>query len=222
MSGFDQSLLDTIDARVAKALAGMPDLHPATMTARDTSGSGGQVTFFGSGLSVAVKVPATVHAFPGDAVGVARFGPSDWIVVYSFGRWGESVSSVRVDLATGSRGVNSFADMPGSPSFTFRKRYDATRVHVTLATGMFANAAAESDFSAQFDDGAGTVADHQLFTVHLSSAAHQYGAGGDILSGLPAALYTVTARWRTNTGTMSCNSADSLFMTAREIGPVHP
>lgn len=220
---FDQSTLDAIDIRIAAALKALPELHPATMVSRATSGSAGTAQFFGSSLAVPVKVPAGVHAFAGDPVGLARFGPSDWTVVYCYTRWDASEAGVDSVAGNDSTTSASYSAISGVPTFTFRKRYDDTRVGLWMSAGLFsATSPAQGEYAVQLDDGT-TATDYFLIRLRTDAGGHVSAAAADDFAGVAAGLYTVTARWRkTSGGTMQLNNIDTVSVRVREIGPAHP
>jgi hypothetical protein len=220
---YDQGMLDVIDERIRTALAGLPGLHPATMTARDTTGPGGTATFFGTGTSTPVKVPASVHAFEGDRVGLARFGKSDWVVVYCYTRWGDSEAGINSVVGNDTTTSGTYSAIAGIPTFTWRKRYDETRVSLRMTAGLFsATFPAQGEYAMQLDDGT-TATDYFLIRLRTDAGGHVSASAEDIFPAVPAGLYTVTARWRkTSGGTMQLNNVDTVAMRCREIGPLHP
>lgn len=218
---YPMAMLDLIDQRVGVAL--VHGTHVATMTSRDTSGPGGAATFDGSGLAVPVKVPASVEAFAGDRVGLVKFGTSDWVVVYCFTQWQESYANLNAILTADATASASFVNMAGPQQFTWRKRYDTTRGEFALASGMFTNATgAEADFGVSLSLDGATAVDHYITTQHMTTVNHYCVSGFITLTGLLAGVYTVTARWRAIAGTISTSAADTLSISAREIGPLHP
>lgn len=224
MTGYAQSSVDAIDARIAKSPAGETIRHPATMVSRATSGSGGTAIFDGSTTAVPVKVPGSVHAFAGDRVGIAKFGKSDWVVVYAFPRWGDSEAGVNTVAASDSTSSASYSAISGVPTFTWRKRYDDSRAVLRLTVGMFAAAPpSQAEYAVQLDDGVNPATDYFLVRLRTDAGGHVSATAEDIIDGIPAALYTVTARWRKTTGgAAQLNNVDTVSVGCRETGQLHP
>lgn len=220
MTRFDEAILGAVEEMIAAA--GVVMQHPGTMQSRDTTGTGGAAIFDGSARSVPVKVPGSVHAFAGDRVGLVKFG-SDWVVVHCFTRWGDSEAGVNSVAGNDSTTSAAYSAVAGVPTFTWRKRYDDSRAALRLTAGAFSGTApAQGEYGLQLDDGT-TATDYFLLRLRTDAGGHVSGSAEDIISGVPAGLYTVTVRWRkTSGGTMQLNNIDTVSARCRETGPLHP
>lgn len=112
----------------------------------------------------------------------------------------------------------TFANLPGNPSCTIVKAYDATRLKVSAFIATFstlANTAVDLGVSCNSVD---TFVWHM---VHNPANTHDaYGATIFIpAAGLPAGTYTVTGRWRRSAGggTITMNADDFFNMTVEEV-----
>jgi hypothetical protein len=203
-----------IDARIAAYER--VDKASGTLVSRDTSGPGATVAFDGSQVAMPCRVSADVLTQPGDRVVLQKYG-SDWVVVGSFG-FPALGSTHEVEFATaGTTTSSSYSDMSVVVTPSFVKYYDATQVRLAMIGSCYSTATSTSvRYGIRFNG-----VDYHMGYTAFSIANNRIPsvAGWQRVDGIPAGEYTLTARWRRNsgTGTLTTSTDDLICMEADEI-----
>lgn len=206
-------LLDAIDDRI-KALMPQPPIA-GTVTYRDTTGAGVTCVFDGSPGTMPCKVYAGVDVVEGDRVGIIKIG-SEWVVFGCFSRRGPSNDIYSTTLSAGTTTSGSMVDLPGSPEFEFIKRYDDTRVEITMAMSCFSTVGSTEVGQGVIFDSTDVFVSSFYFTS--ANVRHAF-TGLAEASGLAAGTYTVGGRWdrESGTGTLTVGIQDWLSIRCVEI-----
>lgn len=209
--------LAIIDQRIAAARD--EPIAFGTVVTADLSILRATVTFDGSATAVPVKMFGHAKAVAGDRVGLVRHG-RDWVITGVMAdRWPES-RGYHALSAGGSMSSTTPADLPGSPSFTFTKRWDHTYVEMQIN-------------SAVHTDTAGCVAVFQLRAVEIGVSyniawlemqvafAPANVAGCHPRVGVPAGVHTVKGQWArwAGTGSLIQNTNSLISFKWVEVGP---
>lgn len=192
----DATLLAVIDQRIQAAATAT---NPAgTVMSVDTTNLRAMVTFDGSSLAVPVKMFGHIDAAEGDRVGLQRFG-TDWVIVGAYARRWQAVSGAHQLSAGGTMSSTTYADLPGSPSFTFTKRWATSAVLMGVHSEVLTDTAnTKAVFGLEWIDSTGTtLATYNLawlemvaaFTVGTISGLH-HG-----ITGITAGAWTVKGKW---------------------------
>jgi hypothetical protein len=221
---YNDRLLEIIDARVRASQRSTT--ATGTIASLDVIGMLAMVTMDGSTLAVPVKVPGSVAAAPGDRCLLQQFG-SDWVVTSAFSiRWPED-KGINIMAAAGSA-AGTFANMPGTPSFPFTKRYGYTRLLWTVKITTFSatlGSRVYTQATATGPPGTFTQAVGQFQFANSTGAPpiDRLLAGWDQEQlNVPVGDYTATLQWRTDTvapNSISVNAEDTITFRVREIGP---
>lgn len=206
---YNDKVLDLIDQRI-RAAAGR-DTAMGTVVERAADATTAMITIDGSSLAVPVKVFGNVPAAAGDRVGLTRFG-SDWVVIGTF--TGATTSplgsaNVQTNLGSGTLGLASYQDLPGTPGFTFAKVQSDTVVRFAVAVSLFvtvANTYCLVGFQVN-PLGVGSTVDYDV-AAHLfnSSTVYHHFSGFVRVTDLPAGEYDVIGRWRIGSGSGQMNA----------------
>lgn len=221
MPSYAETLAALMDQRVDAAFSRIS--HAGTVDSRATTGTACTVIFDGtSGVAASVKCPESVLVAPGDRVGMVKFG-SDWVIVYNYALRTLANTSFSASLSAGTlSSTGTYADMPGSPSFTYTKMRDATFMRYSVnvsglstVTGTIWRLAARivsADGSVSYDQDVGF---YRLDTT----TRQQFGRWAMAASAHSAQAYTMTARWLriSGTGVLTTDTADSVEMRAEEV-----
>lgn len=218
---YNDRQLDIIDQRVRSARA--DELRMGSVTERDPDSTSAMVTMDDSSVAVPVKVFGDCPAAAGDRVGLVKLG-SEWVVFGTFtGVTTAPLGSANVQatLGSGTTSSGAWADIPGTPGFTFTKVKTDTVVRMALAVSAFvttANVYAKWGF--EFDPvGVGSTVDYEV-AAHLYNAASVYHhASGFIrVADIAPGEYTVTGRWSrfSGSGTMNVDGNCQISMECTE------
>jgi hypothetical protein len=179
-----------------------------TVVTRDTTGSGATVQMDGSAIASPVKCAGSVFCQPGDRVTLHRYG-SDWVITNTFAAPGFGAADRYLDglaSATAALTSSAFIDLVEFGTFEFTKFHDWTSVRVGLACGAYTSAVPGKAIWAvrltAITGGIGhTPSDLTLTQIYFNQAStHTYGSGFRRLTGIPAGTYTVSLRWRRQSG----------------------
>jgi hypothetical protein len=139
--------------------------------------------------------------------------------------------TVAGDRVTGGRGgVNGFAVTSGTDtttsgpyvnlagtgsqtSFSFTKRFAASRLRVAMSAGMSTTVASGAVFGVRING-----VDYDVCAAATASGARAVGSGTAYISGVPAGTYTVQGRWKrwVGTSTLSRDVNDWLSIDVQE------
>lgn len=162
-----------------------------------------QVVFDGSGGSIPCLVGAHVSCVDNDRVGLQKFG-SEWVVMVNLGnlRW-PGASGYTAAASVGTAPVGSWSNLPGSPSFTFTKRWDTTTVRWGVQISCYSTIlSATIQVGITYNGGSTTIkCAHHTFG-NIGGDANNLDAmsfgGAKYETGLAAGTYTVTGRWQSD------------------------
>lgn len=162
-----------------------------------------QVVFDGSGGAIPCLVGAHVSCVDNDRVGLVKFG-AEWVVMVNLGnlRW-PGASGYSAAASSGTAPVGSWGNLPGTPSFSFTKRWDTTTVRWAVHIGCFATVlGATIQIGITYNGGSSTIkcGHHTFANVGGDSAnldAQTFG-GAKYETGLAAGTYTVAGRWQSD------------------------
>lgn len=218
-------MLQAIDDRVR---SGERNVTAMGTVVERTFDDNAQVVFDGSQGPVPVKVSGDVEAYPGDRVGLVKFGRW-WIVVVSMAKRWPADNGATLTPTTGySTGAFSFADVPEIGAFPFVKRWNATRVksHIDATAKSSAGLSAEWAFKFTSDMGSLEVPVawlyYDLTTLHLPACGTKYTLGAATWDGvgLPAGEYQVQMRWRSpHGGNINISADDRISGSCAEVAP---
>jgi hypothetical protein len=179
-----------------------------------------QVVFDGSGGAIPCLVGAHVSCVDNDRVGLQKFG-SEWVVMVNLGnlRW-PGAAGYSAAASTGTAPVGSWSNLPGSPSFTFTKRWDTTTVRWAAHIGCFTTVLGTSiQVGISYNAGSTTIkCAHYTFANNGGDPAldaHSFG-GAKYESGLLAGTYTVVGRWQSDAN-IQCSSDDWVSLEGIEV-----
>lgn len=224
----NDDMIALIDQRIRATTT--KDRANGLIVIRSRSTNDAAAVFAGSSTPVQVKVPSGVHAFEGDLVCLDRYG-SLWVVTHSFGTRGFGKAFYWDFQDSGAASTSGWQDMPGSPSFDFAKRYDATVTRLAMKIDAYAsNAAFTAMQHGILVAGQPNTATALTFTPLDIGLNHMIfnQTGINIMSfgvikeaTMPAGDYVLTARWRvaSGTGNINTDSNDVTIMEAAEILP---
>jgi hypothetical protein len=226
MESFGKGMVDVARDQVDVAIARYAKM--ATVTGRDTSGTGAQVSFYGSDGGVSdVKCPESVIIAAGDLVGLVKY-EHDWIVTvnYTPRALADEVNANPNPWASLQQSTTTtFIDMPNSPSVEYTKMRDGTVMRFAVqcsASGSNPANAIKLALHVTSNDGVtdyveeithmvmNVTGDHYTFTGHREAA-----------SAHPAGGYAAVVQWRRSSGTgfIQVDSNDRLYVQVREVWP---
>lgn len=180
------------------------------------------VTFDGSTQAVPVKVFGDVDAYPGDRVGLLRFG-SDWVVVGTYTRRYPSEWTMAGQGSGQSTTAGAYENISGITG-TFVKRDNATRVRASW-NGTHWNGGVNTaelyigvKLTALSD---ATVYGPQTIGELYHNPTNGHIGGFTYFTGLPAGSYTLQYMWYRagGTGTPQLTTDDWYSATVKEVGP---
>jgi hypothetical protein len=128
-----------------------------------------------------------------------------------------SENGINNATGSGTNATTSYANLPGTSSFQFIKRFADTRVRVDIQTSFFSTAVTTSARFAALINGTDYDVAQQFVNpanTHIPVAGHRY------ITGIPAGTYTVQGRWRrvAGAGTLTQAAADNwLSLSAKEV-----
>jgi hypothetical protein len=215
--------LALIDSRVKALVQRSSAVGTLSSRPSDTSV---YVTFDGSTVAVPCKVFGDVNAYPGDRVGLQRFG-SDWVVVGTYTRrypaeWTQSGQGSGQSTTSGT-----YQDITGL-SGTIVKRDNASRLRATF-NGTYYNAGSPANtaetyigvkFTAQ--DGGTVYGTYTIGELYMNPQnGHVGGFAYTPAATLPAGSYTVQYQWYRagGSGTPTLTVDDWYSVTVKEVGP---
>jgi hypothetical protein len=224
VSAYEDDEVALLDQRI-RALIPMTRAW-GTMQDRDRSGPGAMVQFEASSAAQPVKVLGNVHAFPPDKVILERYGSEWWVVGTASRRaLGHNQLSDRMD-EVGTSSSGTWVDMPGSPTITVTKLYDATQLGVYMvASGYATVASVEMNSGMRISNPAvGYDTDNSVGRFLFNDLVKHLpciGANWTVPGVPPAGTYTCTARMRraSGTGTINLDGSDWLSMWVVEEEP---
>lgn len=189
-------MLEVIEQRI-RALA-QASLAVGTVMSVDTTALRAAVTFDGSSLAVPVKMFGHVDAVEGDRVGLQKFG-TDWVIVGAYARRWQAVGGVHQLSAGGTMSSTTYADLPGSPQFTFTKRWSTSAVLMGIVSEVLTDTAnTKAVFGLEWVDGTGvTFNTYNLAWLEMVSAFNVGTIAGINagITGIPAGVWTVKGKW---------------------------
>lgn len=161
----------------------------------------------GSGLSVPCLVASNVHCIANDRVIVEEVGP-ELVVTQVLGALrGLGANGIGQACGTGNAPNGSWGNIPGTPQFTFVKRWNATKVRWMVSVGCYTSALGLTIQSGiTYNAGSTTVkTGHYTFANNGGDPALDAHNHGHVAweTGLAAGTYTVTGRWRADGLTIS-------------------
>lgn len=162
-----------------------------------------QVVFDGSGGAIPCIVGAHVSCVDNDRVLVQKCG-AEWVVMANLGnlRW-PGAAGYAAAASVGTAPVGSWSNLPGSPSFTFTKRWDTTTVRWSTHIGCFATVlGATIQVGITYNGGSTTIKCGHLTFANVGGDSnnldsHSFG-GAKYETGLAAGTYTVVGRWQSD------------------------
>lgn len=172
----------------------------------------------GAGLAIEYKVAGGVHPVPGDRVGLAQYG-SEWYVVDVLDRvGGPPAGGVSQNAPTGNYASSTPANYPGTPAFSFTKRWDTTPMLVFAGLTWFDTVALNTlGCSLGFTDQDGTQTVYTIWKVEGGGANTRVGYSHSRIipdptytDPLPAGLYTVNLMWWRAAGTGTLNTTNNV------------
>lgn len=216
--------LQAIDQRIAVAAQKFTDVGVVVSVSTDRQRA--MVTAESATVAVPVKVSGTVWCQAGDKVGLTRYG-AEWYVTAILNRiQGPNVGALGGVGVSGSVTSGTPVNVPGDPSFTWTKRWDATPITLFAGLSFFISTAAASCAVSMRFAGPTTVT-YKVWEQEPSNQLERYGWSHmrDIpdatdTSPLPAGTYTVNLQWyrTTGTGTIQQNNDDWYSAWVQEGG----
>lgn len=219
---FTEDNLDAIDERIRKAV----DTGRAwgTVQSVDLTNFLCQVIMEGTTVAVPAKLFQHTWCEEQDRVALDKWG-SDWFVsgvmkVTPYERtWRES--SLQRDGASGSTSSSSYANMPGTPTWTVNKQFDATKLRHDFACSMYADAIDRAVHLGVQLTGITTLdvtKGHWANTDGALAGIRMFIVGWVYQTGVAAGTYTANARWKTDGfGTITTDSDDRWSFSTREL-----
>lgn len=184
-----------------------------------------QVVFDGSAVALPVRVPGSVIVKSGDRVICEKFGPI-WVIVDGWPRRWLDQQYVSQQLTTGDTTSATFETMPTSPTITWAKIYNDTRITVAGTMSAFTVAGVNGvAFGVRIigPDGANTVDQHIARYLFNTTDEHQSLGGLTIVSDplLTAGLYEIVPVWARYNGasTINTDAHDWVTLVPQEIQP---
>lgn len=222
MGGFLDDNLDAIDERVRKAVDTTRTW--GVVQSVNTNAFLAQVVMAGTTVAVPAKLFQHTWCEAEDIVALDRYG-SDWFItgvskVTPFERaWRES--GLQQNGGSGSTSSTSYADMPGSPSWTVNKQYDDTKLRHDFACSMYADAIGRIVTLGCQVGGITTldvVKGHWANTGGTLPGIRMFIVGWVYQSNVDAGTYTAKARWKSGgTGSITTDSDDRWSFSTREL-----
>lgn len=217
---YNDEIVALIDARVGKLIG--RDKAVGTVVSVQGDALRARVVMDGSAQDMPVKVLGHAEPQAGDRV-VLVLVDGAWCVIDAYAqRWPES-QGLNQQLGADTTTSATFATLASTPSFTFTKRWDATRVCVRGDMQAFSTVNSTIVvIGVRFTDADAVVTEFHIVRQYWSTAFIHTGFGGTkYCSGLVAGVYTVVplwARW-SGTGTITTNTDDWISYSAAEVGP---
>jgi hypothetical protein len=214
-------LLRFVDERIARATPGPVTQFGTVVSVAslDFAERDAMVVRDDAQVATPARVAAGVVALPGDRCIVTRVG-TVWVLTEVFTRRWQSETGNRWTGVSGNTTSSSEQDVPGSPSFTFVKRFDDTQVRCDFAGTSFVTVAATTQVMFSLDFSGTHSVDVAEYYFNATSD-HRTVAGIAFAPLIEAGVWTVTVQWRrmSGTGTVSQNSDDFVSAACREIEP---
>lgn len=195
----------------------------ATVTATDPAALRLYAVIDGATLSTPVKMAGHVRCEEGDRVALSRYG-TDWVVLGNLSRVaGPNAAAVSQEGTVGTTTSASLADLPGTPAFTFAKRWNDTGMLLFASMSCYTTANATFLTCAlRFTAADGTITTYTMFEEGFSTALERHGWAHcqEVAGGLAASTYDVRMRWSRSagTGTLTHNADDHVSAFALELG----
>lgn len=185
---YNDSILDVIDQRVQAAQ--VRESAAGTVVSVDSSALRATVIFDGSALAVPVKVFGHVSPRAGDRAGLQRFG-SDWVVVGVWANVWPANNGVHAVSPGGNTTSTTAVDVPGSPSFTFIKRWDATRLWLTYSGTQETSVDLRLYYGIEIN-----AVTYEVARIRSVVADNRMTCTGAVwVSGIAAGSYTAKGKW---------------------------
>jgi len=172
-----------------------------------------QVVFDGSGGAIPCLVGAHVSCVDNDRVGVQKFG-SEWVVMVNLGnlRW-PGAAGYSGAAATGTAPVGSWSNLPGSPGFTFIKRWDTTTVRWSAHIGCYSTVLGTTiQVGITYNGGSTTIKCGQHTFANVGGDSNnldsQSFGGAKYETALAAGTYTVAGRWQSDANVQQTSGDD--------------
>ncbi len=196
----------------------------ATVVATDPVALRLYVVVDGASLSTPVKLAGHVQAQPGDRVALTRYG-ADWVAMGNLSRiGGPNIGSVSVVGSAGTTSAASYSDLPGTPSFTFTKRWTNTGMLLFASMSCYTT---QNDSYLQValkftEASSGAVTTYLMFKERWSTALERavWSHCRPVAGGLAAGVYDVRPQWQrqAGTGVITENADDWVSAFAIESG----
>jgi hypothetical protein len=222
--------MEEVEEYVARALAnfGVIRLAAGTVVTSPAAMSGDELTVVMEPSALAVPVKALRGlVVPGERVVLGLVGAdprkAEWVCLGPLSE-PATVSSDGINGAATTSGTDttasaSYVNLAGTgsvTSFSPTKRYATTRVKVWMYASMFVTVGPTfGRFGVRING-----VDHDVFNLPINPAtSHQGASGTTYITGVPAGVYTIQARWFRSggTGTLTRDSQDWLSVNAEEV-----
>ncbi len=194
-----------------------------TVVSRDTTGPAATVRHDDADTPTPALVPGSVFCQPGDWVTLDLYG-TQWVVSNSFSGPGFGEASKRLNglgSTTGDLTSGSFVDLSEFGSFQFDKLFDNTFVQFTALYSAYLNTGTNTkvEWAVRLTPIAGgvgyTPSDLTVGSLMLNPTLTHLSQTTERRSiGIPAGSYTVSLRWRreSGTGTPRADGGDSYYV----------
>lgn len=223
VSRYARTQLDAVDLRIAKATS-LDTTAWGTVQSVDPPNFLAQVVMEGTSVAVPAKLFQHTWCEPNDRVALEKIG-SDWFIkgvmqVTPYERsWRES--SIQQNGAVGSTSSSSYANMPGGPSWTVNKQFDATKLRHDYACSMYPDVLGRIAVLGVRLDG-GTTLDvvkaHWADTLGSGGGYRMFVVGWVYQTGITAGAHTAEARWKNGgAGTITTDTDDRWSFSTREL-----
>lgn len=194
-----------------------------TVISRETAGPNAMVLHDDATTPVPALCPGSVFCQPGDWVTVELYG-TQWVITNSFSGPGFGEASRRLNglgSTTGDLTSGSFVDLSEFGSFQFDKLFDNTFVQINALCSAYLNTGTNTkvEWAVRFTPIAGGIG---YTPTDLSVGSLMFNPTLTHLSfrperrtiGIPAGSYTVSLRWRreSGSGTPRADGGDSYYV----------